>query len=134
MVWTCSGGALTVNLTGSPSGNDAVARTKLSCIVKPFRLDAVMASLEKIAGVEEVLVSEVRGYGRQKGHLDLYRGSEYDLTFLPKVCLEIYVDNTADAERVATEVTQAARTGRIGDGKIFRLSVEASTQEGLGRE
>ncbi len=97
---------------------------RLSCIIKPFRADAVIARLEELDGVEEVLVSEVRGYGRQKGHLDLYRGSEYDLTFLPKVHLEIYLDSRQAAEEAIAQVIQSSRTGRIGDGKIFALKVE----------
>jgi nitrogen regulatory protein PII len=100
-----------------------MALTKLTCIVKPFRLDAVMARLDQLEGVQEVLVTEVRGYGRQKGHLDLYRGSEYDLTFLPKVSLEIFVDES-DRDAVVREVVQVARTGRIGDGKIFQTGVQ----------
>ena len=100
-----------------------VAHTKLTCIIKPFRLDAVLARLEGLTDVTEVLVAEVRGYGRQKGHLDLYRGSEYDLTFLPKICLEVYVSDHAEA--VMHEILQVARTGRIGDGKIFCTTLES---------
>ena len=99
-----------------------MAHTKLTCIIKPFRLDAVLSRLEGLADVTEVLVAEVRGYGRQKGHLDLYRGSEYDLTFLPKIHLEVYVSD--HAESVMHEILQVARTGRIGDGKIFFTALE----------
>ena len=97
---------------------------KLCCIIKPFRVDAVIDQIESLAGVEEVLVNEVRGYGRQKGHLDLYRGSEYDLTFLPKVYLEIFVSSREAAAKVSETLVQTARTGRIGDGKIFTIEVE----------
>ncbi len=100
-----------------------MARMKLICIVKPFRIDAIVSRLEQVEGVSEVLVSEVRGYGRQKGHLDLYRGSEYDLTFLPKVLLEVYVESQESAEQVSEQIVQVARTGRIGDGKIFSVSL-----------
>ena len=100
-----------------------MAPPKLVCIIKPFCADAVVEKLEAIDGVGEILVSEVRGYGRQKGHLDLYRGSEYDLTFLPKVQLEIYLDDDDEEkiEEIIDRIIQAARTGRIGDGKIFRI-------------
>jgi nitrogen regulatory protein PII len=101
-----------------------MVQTKLICIVKPFRLDPLVAALDALEGVEHVLLTEVRGYGRQKGHLDLYRGSEYDLTFLPKVCLEVYLTEDASVEDIKREITQISRTGRIGDGKILQLTVE----------
>ncbi|MBI4575353.1 MAG: P-II family nitrogen regulator [Planctomycetes bacterium] len=90
---------------------------RLSCIVKPFKRDAVAAALAR-AGASGVVVSEVRGYGRQKGHLELYDGSEYDITFLPKVKVEAVLDDAA-VEAAIGAVIQAARTGRIGDGKVF---------------
>ena len=101
-----------------------MTQTKLICIVKPFRLDPLVARLDELEGVEHVLLTEVRGYGRQKGHLDLYRGSEYDLTFLPKVCLEIYLNEGAAVEDIKREITQVSRTGRIGDGKIMQIEIE----------
>lgn len=86
-------------------------------ILKPFRLDPVIEALRPFHLVS-VLASEVRGYGRQKGHLELYRGSEYSISFIPKVRLEIVVP-TSELEEVLAAVQQAGRTGRIGDGKIF---------------
>jgi nitrogen regulatory protein PII len=89
----------------------------LSVMVKPFKLDEVMDALAPF-GLDFVTIEEVRGYGRQKGHLELYSGSEYQITFLPKVRLEIAVDEARLAE-VLRAIEEAARTGRIGDGKIF---------------
>ena len=86
-------------------------------IIKPFKLDEVREALGE-AGVKGMTVTEVKGFGRQKGHTELYRGAEYVVDFLPKVKLEIAVDD-ADAEAVVDAITQAANTGKIGDGKIF---------------
>ena len=86
-------------------------------IIKPFKLDDVREALGE-AGVKGMTVTEVKGFGRQKGHTELYRGAEYVVDFLPKVKLEIAVDD-ADAEAVVDAITQAANTGKIGDGKIF---------------
>ena len=91
-------------------------------VVKPFKLDDVRESLAEI-GVQGMTVSEVKGFGRQKGHTELYRGAEYVVDFLPKVKLEIAVDD-GDVERAVDAITQAARTGKIGDGKIFVQPVE----------
>src|ERR1700678_1803141 len=91
-------------------------------IVKPFKLDEVRGAL-MAAGVEGVTVSEVKGYGRQKGQTEIYRGAEYQVTFVPKVKLEAVVDDAVCAEAVEA-VKAAAATGRIGDGKIFVLDVE----------
>lgn len=95
---------------------------KIECIIKPFKLDEVRDSLLGI-GVEGLTVSEVKGFGRQKGHTEVYRGAEYVVDFLPKLRLEIVVSDE-DAERVIETVAQVARTGRIGDGKIFVHPVE----------
>ena len=86
-------------------------------IIKPFKLDEVREALGE-AGVKGMTVTEVKGFGRQKGHTELYRGAEYVVDFLPKVKLEIAVDD-ADEEAVVDAITQAANTGKIGDGKIF---------------
>ncbi len=95
---------------------------KLEMIIKPFKLDAVKEALEEI-GIEGLTVSEVKGYGRQKGHTELYRGAEYVIDFLPKVKIELFVSD--DKIQQAMEATRnAAHTGRIGDGKIFILDVE----------
>ena len=92
---------------------------RILAIIKPFQLDSAVEALGAYA-VGDIEVSEVRGYGRQKGHLELYAGSEYELSFLPKVRMELLVDETRIAE--ATEaLRRAVWTGRIGDGKIFVL-------------
>jgi len=91
----------------------------VTVIIKPFRLEAVLRALEPFA-IDEIAISEVRGYGRQKGHLELYRGAEYVISFIPKLKLEFAV-SASEAEEVFQAIAQAARTGRIGDGKIFVL-------------
>jgi len=95
---------------------------KVECIIKPFKLEDVKEALADI-GVTGMTVSEVKGFGRQKGHTELYRGSEYTVDFLPKVKLEIIVKDE-DVDRVVESIATAARTGRIGDGKIFIHPVE----------
>lgn len=89
----------------------------VSAIIKPFKLDDVREAISEI-GVEGITVSEVKGFGRQKGHTELYRGAEYQVDFLPKVKLEIAVDDDI-VERLVEAITSAAHTGKIGDGKIF---------------
>jgi nitrogen regulatory protein P-II 1 len=91
-------------------------------IIKPFKLDEVKEALAA-AGVEGMTVTEVKGFGRQKGHTEIYRGSEYTVDFLPKVKLELAVADDTAAKAVAA-ITGAAKTGKIGDGKIFVLSLE----------
>lgn len=95
---------------------------KITAYVKPFKVEAILTKLPE-AGVLEVLLSEVRGYGRQKGHLESYKGDEYEYTFLPKVRMEVFCDDGAVAE-VERVLIEGARTGRIGDGKIVVASVE----------
>jgi nitrogen regulatory protein P-II 1 len=95
---------------------------KVEAIIKPFKLDEVKEARSGI-GVQGLTVSEVKGFGRQKGHTELYRGAEYVVDFLPKVKLEIIVSDEAAAQVVET-IERAARTGRIGDGKIFVLPME----------
>jgi nitrogen regulatory protein PII len=99
---------------------------KLVCIIKPFKLQEVLKALKGI-GIEDVTITEVKGYGRQKGHLELYHGSEYTITFLPKVKLEMTVRDEM-AEEVIETVRKAAYTGRIGDGKIFVFKAEGTPQ------
>ena len=95
---------------------------KVEAIIKPFKLDEVKNQLNEI-GVKGITVSEVKGFGRQKGHAELYRGAEYIVDFLPKIKLEIIVsDELVDV--VINAVTKSAQTGRIGDGKIFVTSLE----------
>ncbi len=95
---------------------------KIEAIVKPFKLDEVKEALQGI-GIQGMTVTEVKGFGRQKGHTELYRGAEYVVDFLPKVKLEIVLEDN-QVERAVEAIQQAARTGRIGDGKIFVTSIE----------
>ena len=95
---------------------------KIEAVIKPFRTEAVKEALAE-AGVEGMTVSEVKGFGRQKGHSEIYRGSEYTVDFLPKVKFEVVV--TADrAQRAVDAIVRAAKTGKIGDGKVFVTDVE----------
>src|SRR6202522_4213098 len=91
-------------------------------IIKPFKLDDVRAALAEV-GIQGITVTEVKGFGRQKGHTELYRGAEYVVDFLPKVKIEVVCEE-AVVERAVEAIINAARTGRIGDGKIFISSVE----------
>ncbi len=95
---------------------------KVEAIIKPFKLDEVKESLSSV-GVQGLTVSEVKGFGRQKGHTELYRGAEYVVDFLPKVKLEVIVTDDKVGDVVAA-IEKAARTGRIGDGKIFVMPIE----------
>ena len=97
---------------------------KIEAIIKPFKLDEVKDALQDI-GVNGITVTEAKGFGRQKGHTELYRGAEYVVDFLPKVKLEIVVEDSL-APRVVEAIAAAAQTGRIGDGKIFVLPVESA--------
>jgi len=94
---------------------------KIEAIVKPFKLDEVREALSEV-GVTGLTVTEVKGFGRQKGHTELYRGAEYVVDFLPKVKVEVVVKDS-DAERCIEAVVKAAKTGKIGDGKIFVCDV-----------
>lgn len=95
---------------------------KIEAIIKPFKLDDVKEALQEV-GLQGITVTEAKGFGRQKGHTELYRGAEYVVDFLPKVKLEIVVDDNM-LEKAIEAIKQAAHTGRIGDGKIFILPVE----------
>ncbi|MEW6186386.1 MAG: P-II family nitrogen regulator [Thermodesulfobacteriota bacterium] len=95
---------------------------KIEAIVKPFKLDEVKDALNEL-GIKGMTVSEVKGFGRQKGHTEIYRGAEYVIDFLPKVKIEVVVE-TELSGKVVEVIQQAARTGKIGDGKIFVLPVE----------
>jgi nitrogen regulatory protein PII len=95
---------------------------KIEAIVKPFKLDEVREALSEV-GVTGLTVTEVKGFGRQKGHTELYRGAEYVVDFLPKVKIEVVVPNT-QVEGAIDAIVKSARTGKIGDGKIFVTSVE----------
>src|SRR5580698_9518860 len=97
---------------------------KIEAVIQPHKLDAVKDALKEI-GVDGITISEVRGHGRQKGHTETYRGAEYTIDFLPKVKLEL-VAVDARVEEIVTALTKAARSGKIGDGKIFVSPVEES--------
>jgi nitrogen regulatory protein P-II 1 len=95
---------------------------KIEAVIKPFKLDEVKDALHEV-GLQGITVVEAKGFGRQKGHTELYRGAEYVVDFLPKVKLEVICED-AVLERAVEAITNAARTGRIGDGKIFISNVE----------
>lgn len=95
-------------------------------IIKPFKLEEVKTALSEI-GVEGMTVTEVKGFGRQKGHTEIYRGSEYTVDFLPKVKIEVVVP-TEITTKVIDAISKSAKTGKIGDGKIFVLSVEEAVR------
>ena len=95
---------------------------KIEAIIKPFKLDEVREALSEV-GITGLTVTEVKGFGRQKGHTELYRGAEYVVDFLPKIKIEIVV-TSAQTEAAIDAIVKAARTGKIGDGKIFVTSVE----------
>ena len=99
---------------------------KIEAIVKPFKVEEVKDALAEI-GVEGMTVTEVKGFGRQKGHTEIYRGSEYTLDFLPKVKIEVVVPD-GHAEAAVAAVVKSARTGKIGDGKIFVAAVEQAVR------
>lgn len=99
---------------------------KIECIIKPFKLDDVKNVITEL-GVAGMTVSEVRGFGRQKGHSELYRGAEYQIDFIPKVKIELVVSDDQVSDLVAG-IQKAACTGRIGDGKIFVMPVEESVR------
>jgi nitrogen regulatory protein P-II 1 len=95
---------------------------KIEAIIKPFKLDEVKEALQEV-GLKGMTVTEVKGFGRQKGHTELYRGAEYVVDFLPKVKIELVVDDSV-VERAVEVIQQAAKTDRIGDGKIFVTPIE----------
>jgi nitrogen regulatory protein PII len=104
----------------------------ITAIVKPFKIDDVKDAL-KAAGIQGITVSEVRGFGRQGGHTETYRGAEYKIDFVPKVRLEIVVDNS-EVDRVIEAIKAAASTGKIGDGKIWVTNVERIIRIRTGEE
>ena len=95
---------------------------KIEAIIKPFKMEDVKEALAEV-GIEGMTVSEVKGFGRQKGHTEIYRGSEYTVDFLPKVKIELVVA-AAMVDKAAQAISKAAKTGKIGDGKIFILPIE----------
>lgn len=105
---------------------------KIEAIIKPFKLDEVKEALHEI-GVSGITVTEAKGFGRQKGHTELYRGAEYVVDFLPKVKLEVIVSDDI-ADRVVEAIAAAAQTGRIGDGKIFVSKIESALRIRTGEK
>ena len=97
---------------------------KIEAIIKPFKLEDVKDALVE-AGIEGMTVSEVKGYGRQQGHSELYRGAEYVVEFIPKIKIEIVVSNDDYAQKAVDAIANAAKTGKIGDGKIFVSSIDS---------
>ncbi len=95
---------------------------KIEAIIKPFKLDEVKDALNEI-GVQGMTVTEVKGFGRQKGHVELYRGAEYDVAFIPKIKIEVVVGEGM-VEKAVAMIQEKAKTGKIGDGKIFVTSIE----------
>jgi nitrogen regulatory protein P-II 1 len=95
---------------------------KIEAVIKPFKLDEVKDALSKI-GIYGMTVTEVKGFGRQKGHVEVYRGTEYEVTFIPKVKIEVVVPD-AIIDKVIATIIEKAKTGNIGDGKIFLYSLE----------
>jgi nitrogen regulatory protein P-II 1 len=101
-------------------------------IIKTFKLDEVQTALSKI-GIEGMTVTEIRGFGRQKGHKEVYRGSEYNVKYLPKIKLEIVVDKKIE-EKVIKTIQNSAKTGEIGDGKIFTLNIDKAIRIRTGEK
>lgn len=103
---------------------------KIEAIIRPFRIDDVREALAEI-GVKGMTLTEVKGYGRQKGHTELYRGSEYQIDFLPKIKLEVVVPDRME-DQVVEAILKTARTGQVGDGKIFIYNVEDAVRVRTG--
>ncbi len=106
---------------------------KVEAIIKPFKLEDVKDALVE-AGIEGMTISEVKGYGRQQGHSELYRGAEYIVEFIPKVKVEIVVSSQEYVDLAINAITQAAHTGKIGDGKIFVTDIEKTVRIRTGEE
>jgi nitrogen regulatory protein P-II 1 len=111
-----------LNFVGGPAKPGLMDMKKIEAVIKPFKLDEVKEALHEV-GLQGITVVEAKGFGRQKGHTELYRGAEYVVDFLPKVKIEVVCEDSV-VERAVEAIVNAARTGRIGDGKIFISSVE----------
>mgnify|MGYP006270867775 FL=1 len=105
---------------------------KIEAVIKPFKLDDVKEALNEM-GIQGMTISEVKGYGRQKGHKEIYRGAEYVVDFIPKVKIEVVVD-ASWVDQVVEKIQQAAHTGKLGDGKIFVLPVEKAVRVRTGEK
>jgi len=122
LAWTLlSGGRLAQRALAGGSG-DENAMKKIEAIIKPFKLDEVKEALQEV-GLQGITVTEAKGFGRQKGHTELYRGAEYVVDFLPKVKIEIVLGDDM-VDKAVDAIRRAAQTGRIGDGKIFVSNIE----------
>ena len=103
---------------------------KIEAVIKPFKLDDVKEALNEI-GIQGMTISEVKGYGRQKGHKEIYRGAEYVVDFIPKIKIEIVI-GADQADQVVDKIREAANTGKIGDGKIFVIPIEQAVRVRTG--
>ena len=112
--------------------NGSVHMKKIEAIIKPFKLDEVKEALQEV-GLKGMTVTEVKGFGRQKGHTELYRGAEYVVDFLPKVKIEVVLEDTL-VDRAVEAIQQAAKTDRIGDGKIFVSNIESALRIRTGEK
>jgi nitrogen regulatory protein P-II 1 len=119
-------------MPGGESSRGPIFMKKIEAIIKPFKLDEVKEALHEV-GVQGITVTEAKGFGRQKGHTELYRGAEYVVDFLPKVKIEIVL-LPEQVEPALDAILKAARTGRIGDGKIFVLDVEEAVRIRTGEK
>src|SRR5712691_3441090 len=116
------GYALASRQEGRRAQRECRSMKKVEAIIKPFKLDEVKEALHEV-GIKGITVTEAKGFGRQKGHTELYRGAEYVVDFLPKVKIEVVMEDTM-VERAVEAIQQAAHTGRIGDGKIFVSTID----------
>lgn len=105
---------------------------KIEAIIKPFKLDDVKEALNEI-GIQGMTITEVKGYGRQKGHKEIYRGAEYVVDFIPKIKIDVVVESSI-ADKVVEAIQKAAQTGKIGDGKIFVFSIEQAIRVRTGEK
>jgi nitrogen regulatory protein P-II 1 len=121
---------LALGLTRVAEGGDPMK--KVEAIIKPFKLDEVKEALHEV-GIQGITVTEAKGFGRQKGHTELYRGAEYVVDFLPKVKIEVVMEDTL-VERAVEAIQTAAHTGRIGDGKIFVSSIDEAIRIRTGEK
>ncbi len=122
MLLTPSSDTGSLNIVGGPAKPGFMGMKKIEAVIKPFKLDEVKEALHEV-GLQGITVLEAKGFGRQKGHTELYRGAEYIVDFLPKVKIEVICEDSV-VERAVEAIITAARTGRIGDGKIFISTIE----------
>jgi nitrogen regulatory protein P-II 1 len=105
---------------------------KVEAIIKPFKLDDVKEALNEI-GIQGMTITEVKGYGRQKGHKEIYRGAEYVVDFIPKIKIEVVIENEW-VDKVTDKIREAAQTGKLGDGKIFIINIEEAVRVRTGEK